>query len=166
MGITCYHWVMVCLAAHGDWGSAACLVCLLCGEGGLLNIQFHKPEDLSNIVNKPAISSAVMGEIEPIRSWSVTYSTDMAICLVFCFFPHSSITGSHPRHWTQAYSFNKLPHCGCFFDALGARVARRTRISSKRRTFLYPSQTVLTDASKLIGLTFFFSEARFLCSCI
>lgn len=64
--------------------------------GGLLNIQFHKPEDLSNIVNKPAISSAVMGEIEPIHSWSVTYSTDMAICLVFCFFPTPVSLGATP----------------------------------------------------------------------
>lgn len=60
--------------------------------------------------------------------------------------------GVRHRHWTQAYSLDKLLHSSCLCDALGARVTGRTRIISKRRIFLYPSQTVLADASKHIGL--------------
>lgn len=59
--------------------------------------------------------------------------------------------GVRRRHWTQAYSLDKLLHSSCLCDALGARVTGRTRIISKRRIFLYPSQTVLADASKHIG---------------
>lgn len=47
MGIACYQWVMVCSAAHGDWGSMASLVSKdpVPSTGGCphcLNIQFHK----------------------------------------------------------------------------------------------------------------------------
>lgn len=75
------------------------------------------------------------------------------------FPPHSSTTGSHPTHWTQTYSFNKLPHCAGFSMPWvpGSPGGREYHQSEE---LFFTLHTVLADASKLIGLTFFFFRSQ------
>ncbi len=94
--------------------------------------------------------SAMMGEIEQSCSRSGIqlngHDHKRHFMLMFSF--HSSVNcvrsspGVRRRYWTQTYSLEKLLHSSCLYNALSTRVIARTRKTSKRKHFLYPSQII------------------------
>lgn len=140
----------------------------------LLSIQFHKSKDLPNVLKMPAIYSAAMGEIEQahgpsgVRCNGHDHETHfMLMCSlrssVNCV---SSSPGVRRRHWTQTYSLDKLFHSSCLCSALGGGVTGRTRMTSKRGIFRWPSQTIGSSwrclkVRCLAGLNFSFANPIF-----
>lgn len=120
----------------------------------------------------PAIYGAVMGEIEQTHSLSGSqfngHDRRRHFMLIRSFQSTVSRASSSPRvrrrHWAQTYSLDKLLHSRCLCNALGARVTGRTRITSKRRIFLYPSHTAVSSwrCLKAHCLEIFLLRARFL----
>lgn len=122
----------------------------------------------------PAVYGAVMGEIEQTHSLSGSqfngHDHKRHFMLMRSFQSTVSCASSSPRvrrrHWAQTYSLDKLLHSSCLCNALGARVTGRTKITSKRRIFLYPSHTTVSSwrclkARCLVGLIFSFTSQIF-----
>lgn len=159
MGIASCQRVMVCLAAHGDWGNIAGSV----SKGKLSSTSGWSHRLISSFTSWNIIliywrylSFIVLRWVKLNRptAGQAFSSTDVTICIIFCFF-HSSNT----RSQAQALDTGIFMTLNCFFPAvyvmpLGSRVTGRTRIA-KKLWVLYSSYTSPSESFKHSGASIY-----------